>query len=139
MSEKKIQGTPAPPDTKSWLEYSWKLRQEIPNRYEDAAKFLTTIISLTITIILIGHEKLKVILFHPSVLFILLIVWLVALFYAFMVLFPHKYSFPSKSVEQIKEVHEQIIQTKKTYFLIATVLYFLPLLTLTILYVISNW
>ncbi len=64
MQENKLQGKPAPPDTKSWFEYSWKLKQDVPNRYEDAAKFLATIISLTITIIFASYEKLQLIVFQ---------------------------------------------------------------------------
>ena len=137
MSENEIQGLPAPPDTKSWLEYSWKLQQDVPNRFEDAAKFLATIIALTITIIFTALDKLELFVFHPAVLFFVLMIWLVALLSAFMALFPHKYSFHSKSIEKIKQAQQQIIQTKKTYFLIATVFYFLPLLTLAILYLVS--
>jgi hypothetical protein len=137
MSEKEIQGFPAPPDTKSWLEYSWKLQQDVPNRFEDAAKFLATIISLTITIIFTALDKLEFIVPHRAVLVCALTIWLAALFFAVMTLFPHKYAFHSKSVENIKEAQQQIIETKKTYFLIALGLYFLPLSVLAILYLIS--
>lgn len=137
MSEKEIQGTPAPIDTKSWLEYSWKLQQDIPNRFEDAAKFLATIISLTLTIIITAIDKLNVILIHPIWLFVVLVFWLTALIFAFLVLFPEKYKFHSQSVESIKLAQAKIVQTKQRRFIISAVLYFIPLLILAFLYLIS--
>jgi len=137
MSEKEIQGMPAPPDTKSWFEYSWKLQQDVPNRFEDAAKFLATIIALTITIIFTALDKLKTIVVQPIWLFIVLVLWLIALVFAFMVLFPHKYRFSSKSIESIKSAQAKIVRTKQLRFIIATALYFLPLSLLAILYLIS--
>ena len=137
MQQTKLQGKPAPPDTKSWFEYSWKLKQDVPNRYEDAAKFLATIISLTITIIFASYEKLQLIVFHPLALFVVLTLWLVALFFAFMVLFPHDYSYHSKSIQSIKDAQDKIIKTKKNRFLCATILYFVPLFLLVLLYLIS--
>lgn len=137
MAEQELQGIPAPPDTKSWFEYSWKLRQEIPNRFEDAAKFLATIIALTLAITSTALDKLKVIFIHPIILFIALIFWLVALLFAFLVLFPEKYQFHSKSIESIKKTTDQIVRTKQKRFVISTVFYFIPLLILTIAYLIS--
>jgi len=137
MSEEEIQGVPAPPDTKSWLEYSWKLQQDVPNRFEDASKFLATIISLTITIVITALDKLKLIICNTTVLFLVLVIWLFALGCAFMVLFPHKYSFHSKSVARIKEAQQNIIKKKKVYFLAAALLYFISLSVLVILALIS--
>ncbi|MEW6619026.1 MAG: hypothetical protein AB1422_06715 [bacterium] len=137
MPEKEIQATPAPPDTKTWLEYSWKLQQDIPNRFEDAAKFLATIISLSLTIIITAIDKLKLILIHPIWLFVVLVFWLSSLIFAFLVLFPEKYRFHSQSVDSIKSVQAKIVQTKQRRFIISTVLYFIPLVLLTFLYLIS--
>jgi len=137
MDEEEIQGIPAPPDTKSWFEYSWKLQQEIPNRFEDAAKFLATMISLTIAIISTALDKLTELVVQPILVFIVLILWLVALFFAFLVLFPKKYKFHSKSIETIKQANDKIIKTKHKRFVISTVLYFIPLLILTISYLFS--
>jgi len=137
MPEHEIHGTPAPPETKSWFEYSWKLRQDVPNRFEDAAKFLATIIGLTIAIVSTALDKLKIVLIHPILLFIVLVFWLIALLFAFLVLFPHKYQFHSKSIESIKQMTEQIGSTKKWRFIISTFFYFVPLFILAIAYLIS--
>jgi len=137
MSENEIRGMPAPPDTKSWFEYSRKLQQDVPNRFEDAAKFLATIIALTITIIFTALDKLKTFVVQPIWIFVVLVLWLVALLFAFMVLFPHKYKFSSKSIESIKSAQAKIVRTKQIRFITATALYFLPLSLLAILYLIS--
>ncbi len=137
MLEKEIQATPAPPDTKSWLEYSWKLQQDNPNRFEDAAKFLATIISLSLTIIITAIDKLKLILIQPIWLFVVLVFWLAALLFAFLVLFPEKYRFHSQSVESIKLAQTKIVQTKQRRFIISAVLYFIPFVLLAFLYLIS--
>ena len=137
MPEKEIQGAPAPPDTKSWLEYSWKLQQDIPNRFEDAAKFLATIISLSLTIIITAIDKLKLIPIHPVWLFVVLVFWLAALLFAFLVLFPEKYRFHAQSVESIKSAQAEIVQTKQRRFIISAVLYFIPFILLAFLYLIS--
>ncbi|MCZ6819880.1 MAG: hypothetical protein O7G31_10380, partial [Calditrichaeota bacterium] len=34
-------------EQKSWLKHLWKTEQDIPNRLEDAAKFLATMISIS--------------------------------------------------------------------------------------------
>ena len=137
MPEQEIHGTPAPPETKSWFEYSWKLRQDVPNRFEDAAKFLATIIGLTIAIVSTALDKLKIVLNHPILLFIVLAFWLIALLFAFLVLFPQKYRFHSKSIESIKSTTEQIVRTKQRRFVIATVFYFIPLFILAFAYLVS--
>jgi|GEM_PF-2078709 len=138
MAENEIQGTPAPPETKSWFEYSWKLQQDVPNRLEDAAKFLATIISLTITIIITALDKLFIWVASPIWLFVALTAWLVALLFAFLVLFPRKFVFHSKSVDSIKQAQSKIVRTKQIRFIISTVLYFLPLLLLSVLFLIAK-
>ncbi len=137
MEDKTLQGRPAPADTESWMHYSWHLQQSMPQRFEDAAKFLATIISLTITIIFTAIEELNLVLMHPFLLFTALVIWLLALLFAFMVLMPHRYAFHSKSVASIKATLEKITRRKKWFFLISSLLYFLPLLLLVILYLIA--
>lgn len=137
MPEKEIQGHPAPPETKSWFEYSWKLRQDVPNRFEDAAKFLATIISLTITISFTALDKLKDIVNNPIWIFLVICIWLAALYFAFLVLYPHKYTFYSKSIESIKKAHEKIIREKQFCFIVSTILYYLSLIMLAAFFLIS--
>ena len=137
MKEIEVKGQPAPPDTKSWFEYSWKLQQGVPERLEDAAKFLAVMISLSLTIISTALGQLKAIVVQPVFIFIGLMLWLAALFFAFMVLFPRKYRFHSMSVESIKRTHARIVRTKQVRLFIAVVLYFIPFVMLALLYLFS--
>ena len=137
MKEIEVEGQPAPPDTKSWFEYSWKLQQGVPERLEDAAKFLAIMISLSLTIISTALAQLKAIVVQPIFIFIGLMLWLAALFFAFMVLFPRRYRFHSMSVDSIKRTHASIIRTKQVRLFIAVVLYFIPFVMLAVLYLLS--
>lgn len=132
-----LHATPAPPDTKSWFEYALKLEQDSPNRFEDAAKFLATMISLSLTIMITAIEKLKILTVHHLIPFIVLLVWIVSLFFAFRVLMPEKYTFHSMRIDTVKEAHQQILQTKRKRFIIAASLYFVPFIFLCLAYLIS--
>jgi hypothetical protein len=136
--EIEVKGQPAPADTKSWFQYSWKLQQGVPERLEDAAKFLAVMISLSLTIISTALGKLKAIVIQPVFIFIGLMLWLAALFFAFMVLFPRKYRFHSMSVESIKKAHARIVSTKQVRLFIAVVFYFIPFVMLAVFYVFSR-
>jgi hypothetical protein len=137
MKEIEVEGQPAPPDTKSWFEYSWKLQQGVPERLEDAAKFLAVMISLSLTIISTALGQFKENVFPPVFIFIGLMLWLAALFFAFMVLFPRKYRFHSMSIESIKKTHALIICTKQVRLFIAVVLYFIPFVMMAVFYLFS--
>jgi len=135
MTEK-LQGRPAAPDAKAWLEYIIKLKQDAPARYEDAAKFLATIISLTITILFTAFEKLSLLAPRPIILFFILFFWLAALLLAFLVLFPRAYPVSSSEIAKIKAMQEKIIKTKKLTFTWAVWLYFAPLAVLVFFYLL---
>ena len=59
--EKIIKSRKSIPDTRSWYEFFWREKQETPNRIEDAAKFVATMISISLTIFLaIGKTAFKI-------------------------------------------------------------------------------
>lgn len=122
----------SPRDTKSWFEYVWQEQQQTPNRLEDAAKFLATMISVTLTIFFtIGKtafEQAAV----PLILKISVVLWLAALLVAFLVLFPQRYAFVGKSANNIKEMHGKIVK-KKYRLLSASVILF------SIALILSGW
>ncbi len=137
ITEIKLKGKPAPADTKSWFEYSWKLQQDVPERLEDAAKFLAVMVSLSLTITSTALGQLKDIAVEPIFIFLGLASWLVALFFAFMVLFPRQYRFHSMSVESIKHAHLRIVRNKQVKLLAAAVFYFIPFVMLALLFLFS--
>jgi len=134
MPENEIQSTFAPPDTASWFDFSWKMEQEMPQRFEEAAKFLVTIISLTIVIMTTALDKLQIFTNHPTWFLVVMLLWLVALLCAFVVLFPRRYGFNQDSVASIKRAVTAMVRFKRCYFLSSTILYFVSLVILFILY-----
>ncbi len=119
MAEDECKVTPSPPDAKSWLEHAVKMQQEAPKRFEEAAKFLTTIISLTLTLYLTASHRIPI---NP----ILAASWFIALFLAFMVMYPRKYTFNRQSAENIKKKAEEMVKRKRRFFIAAALLYFFP-------------
>lgn len=132
MIEKKQAKSKAPaPDTKSWHDYMLKTRQETPMRLEDAAKFLATMISLSLTLFLaIGKTAFESTAVTPA-LKAAVALWLLAALAAFAVMFPGKYHYVSQSAQSIKAAHQKIITTKKTLLFISLGLYLIALAILS--------
>jgi len=86
--EKIIKSRKSIPDTRSWYEFFWREKQETPNRIEDAAKFVATMISISLTIFLaIGKTAFKN--FQTNTFIKLSVLcWLLSLLISFFVLFP---------------------------------------------------
>lgn len=110
-----VQGESLTPEDQSWLDHFEKTQQETPKRLEDAAKFLTGIISVCLTIFLkLSNQPLegiKDILAKGTMLF-----WFVSVIAALYVLFPHQYKQARDSLTQIKDTHNEIVTHKKRYF-----------------------
>ena len=124
---KTIKSEPPSPDIRSWYDYIYKAEQETPNRIEDAAKFLATMISVSLSIFLaIGKSSFEK---YTGVFPIKLsiAVWIASLFLSFVVLYPQKYRYAGESVESIKEMHRKIIRRKR-FLLTASFLLFLTAL-----------
>jgi len=119
MPEKNVDGVFSPPDAKSWLDYAVKIQQEGPERFEDAAKFLTTIISISLTLYLTTTHKIPINSY-------IIICWFAALFLAFLVVLPFKYTFSMLSAENIKQKVTIMVKRKRMFFITSAVLYFFP-------------
>ena len=139
MADKEIQSTFPPADAQNWIEYSWKMQQEVPNRFEDAAKFLATIISLSITLFFTAIEKLELLMPNTFFVALILLVWVGALVCAFFVMFPFRYEFVSNSEKEIKDLQRKIVAKKKNLFLLSIGFYFIPFLLLIVQLFISNF
>ncbi len=87
---KRVIAKPLEPAETSWLEHLWKTEQEIPNRIEDAAKFLATMVSISFSVFLaLGKERITDTI-DPEIQ-AAMVVWIVSLFFSFLVLFPFRY------------------------------------------------
>ncbi len=127
--EEVIKSKQSAPDTKSWYEYIWREKQETPNRLEDAAKFLATMISISLSIFLaIGKTSFENYQ-NKTPLKISIILWILSLLVSFFVLFPWRYSCSSTSVNSIKEMHQKVVRNKY-WLLIASLVLFLTALSI---------
>lgn len=132
MTESEIIKSKKPdPDTRSWYEYIWRKQQDTPARIEDAAKFMATMISVSLTIFLAaGGSVLKESGINWQIR-LAIILWLVSLICSFLVLFPWRYSYSSVSVKSVKEMHRRIVLVKYTLLIVCLVLFLLTLLILS--------
>ncbi len=127
---KDVQGEFPDRDAKSWLEYSVKMQQEAPERFEEAAKFLATIISLSITIIFTSLHRLTMEGVTKVKLVLLLCGLVISLICAFFVMFPMRYKFSSISVDDIKKENQKSAEKKWAILMSAVSLYLLCIISL---------
>jgi hypothetical protein len=127
-----IQGKRPAPDTQSWREHMWKEKQQTPNRLEDVAKFLATMISISLSMFLAVGKTTLTDSEGPAKLSIAL--WLLSLIAAFLVLFPWRYKYSSVSVASMKEAHARIVRHKYWLLALSSVLFLAALSILARLY-----
>lgn len=120
----------ASPAEKSWLEYLQTAEQESPNRLEDAAKFLATMISITLSLLLALGKSVFEQPQLPAILWAGLGALFLALFLAFDVLFPRKYSAYHGSANDIRQMHEKIVRIKHRLLLGSVIVYSIALVLL---------
>ena len=127
MEKKVIQvkSKPVSSDTESWYKYINSMQQGTPSRLEDVAKYISTMISLCLTIVLAvkGGNGLSA---SSGFIWVkaAIAIWLLSLVSSFLVLFPWHYKYASDSVDSIKETHRKIV-TRKYVLLVISVLLFL--------------
>lgn len=124
---------PATEEQKAWHVYLRSSLQEEPKRLEEAAKFLSGMVSITFTILLSANKEiLKG--GDAGLLAISAVAWLIALLLAFGVLYPMPYRTVKDSAEAIGQMHNRVVRNK-TYLLAGAVLaYVLGLVLLLVVY-----
>lgn len=118
-----LKSTPPPREASAWKAYRQKSKEEEPARLEGAAKFLSGMISLTLTLLL-SADKAFLQAVSPYVITVQVLLWLIALFLAFLTLYPMAYRVHDESSESIRQAHEQAVR-RKTYLLVGATLFFL--------------
>lgn len=116
MEEEKVQqARPAPEDWETWKEYRLKLRKESPDRLENGAKQLVTLITLAIAIYgALGVEKLQALPLHSQLLIKLaLFLWLLSAFGALWVVVPSYYDLTPNDTKSVKDLLDEIISSKR--------------------------
>jgi hypothetical protein len=133
MEEKNVVKSKAPPgDAEDWFEYLRKEEQRTPERLEDAAKFLATMIAISLSIftavIKAGGVSITAWTGRAA-----LFAWLVSLLLAFLVLFPFRYRCVSTSVESIKTMQARIVRIKWILLILSSLLFFVALCILVVM------
>jgi hypothetical protein len=132
MKEKKVIKSKEPPgDAEEWFEYIHQQERKTPDRLEDAAKFLATMIAISLSIFTAVTQAggVSVITWPVK---IALFAWLLSLLFAFLVLFPFRYRCVSVSVKSIKSMHARIVRTKWILLILSTFLFFTALCILVV-------
>ena len=111
------------PEIQSWMNYSWETRQQTPARLEDAAKYLSVMITIAITFFLAVYGKPETFAKSSFLIKSIPLIWCLSLIFSFLILYPKKYRYNSNSAESIKNMNEKIINFKQMIFSIASLCY----------------
>ena len=113
-----------------WQDYIRDNRAREGERLEDAAKFLSGMISISLAIFLqINREAFAAL--DDTIWPVLAIgLWLLSLGLAFFVFFPNRYTFHEASPGSIESFHRKMVRRKRRLLLGATACFFLALLIL---------
>lgn len=135
MSErKKIGSIKASKQDEAWLAYLQKSKEEEPTRLEAAAKFLSGMISLSLTIFL-STDKLLITHSPEPIVAIMVSLWLISLLLGFSVLYPIDYAVHNQSAEYIQQVHQKAVKRKQILLALSAIFFLLALGLLVILYI----
>ena len=123
---------PAGPEKESWYHYRLKEEQETPKRLEDAAKFLASMISVSLSIFLSVSGKSG----FPETRGVTaaLVMWILSLILSFFVLFPFRYRFSADSVKSFRGAHRKIVAVKRFLLTLSLVLFALALIALIFIF-----
>ena len=129
------QGKMSSPEIESWMVYSWEIKQQTPARLEDAAKYLSVMMTVAITLFLgvVGKNELATL--SSWWVKLISLCWCVSLILSFIVLYPKKYHFHSSSAESIQQMTEKIIQWKQRLFFAASLFFVLGMLMLVWIFI----
>jgi hypothetical protein len=132
-----IKAQKASPEAVKWHEYQLATRQKEPERIEDAAKFLSGMISISLTLFL----KINPDTFRDSVveysLMAAVVFWLLSLVFSFLVLFPVPFRYNRSSAEDIERMHVRSVNYKYFWLMFSAGFFVVALGILTWKYISS--
>ncbi len=150
---KRLVGKAEDPEAQHWRNYARESKHETPKRLEEAAKFLTGLISLTLTLSLdndflkkgmeeraraqamdllqkglqVGPPPQAVDLWAPWCIKIGIGCWLLSILAALFVMFPMPYPYASDSAASIQQMHRQVVRRKYAWLVAAAAFYLIAL------------
>jgi hypothetical protein len=125
-----VKAQPAGPEKESWYMFRLKEEQETPIRLEDAAKFLSSMIAVSLTIFLSVTGKDGSVSVSVTKMLLVLVPWILSLLTSFFVLFPFRYKYSKDSIKTFQDAHKKIVKTKRTLLIFSLGFYFLALVIL---------
>jgi hypothetical protein len=96
----------------AWIRHQREVLQKTPERVEDSAKFLSGMISISLTIFLNLEPKAFEGLAGAAPLKIVAGLWLLSLLCTFAVLFPAPYRYHDASADSIQAMHRRVARYK---------------------------
>ncbi|WP_282782625.1 hypothetical protein [Phaeodactylibacter xiamenensis] len=119
----------------SWIKHQREVQQKTPERIEDAAKFLSGMISISLTIFLKlnpdGFKEMA----GSGLLNTAVLLWIASLVFTFLVLFPAPYRYHDSSAASIRKMHKNVVRYKYGMLAAGAVLFLAALGVLVGLYV----
>lgn len=127
----------ATPAEKSWREYALKAQQDAPEHFESAAKFLTGLVSVCLTLFL----KINDASFESMSAWvgIAVVLWLLSVVFAFFVFFPFGYGYSKHSSQSIEAANQKVVQTKRRVLMVSTVFFLAGLFILGGVFLQALW
>lgn len=114
------------PEDSHWQQHRWSEAQKVPERIEDAAKFLATMISLSLTLALtVAKPAIEQGDFGPkNRLLFALGCWLIALIPTFLTLMPLPYQRIPDSTDEYRKMHRRVVRWKYGMLVVSAFLFF---------------
>ncbi len=129
MPDESLKVKPISQETTQWQEFMIKEQQETPHRLETVGKSLSGMISVTLSIILVFSAN---ILKTNTIPVYVLVIWIIALFLSFLVIFPFPYRYNTQSPQTYKEAHKRITVVKYTILILSVIAYLIAVSWLAI-------
>lgn len=126
-----IKATASTTEEISWIEYQRTENQAAPHRLEEAAKYLSGLSSISLTIMLGPYSDLFKEYKDVVGLKIGVVCWLISIVLTLAVVFPFPWQYIRNSENSIRKMNGRITKVKFTSLLIGSVCYLLGIIIIT--------
>jgi len=130
-----IRGSFATPDEEAWHTFRRQSEQETPKRLEEAAKYLSGLVSIVFAIFLSAESGVFQKTASAGMTGFVCIVWLAALVATLFVIFPLHWRQVSQSAADIERVHRESVQFKYRLLALGVVLFLFGMVLLVWVFV----
>lgn len=122
-----LRGRLATPEEASWQAFRLQSLQETPKRLEEAAKYLSGMISIAFTLFLTRDEKVFQQAEHSTAVGWAVWLWLGSVLLTFLVIFPFPWRQASPAAADIERAHRASVRLKYGLLIAGTVLFLVAL------------